>query len=259
MAIPGTVTNLGRSAFDGCSSLGDVSIAEGVPSIGERAFSGCGSLADVVLPDSVKDIGAWAFYGCNNLSSVSIGLNVTNIGAYAFFNCRSLVRVVIPDSVITIGQTAFRNCWSLESITLGEGVVGILDGVFLACTNLSTVFFTGNAPSLGGASVFDGGDNATVYYLPGRVGWGETFGGRPAVLWNPEILTRDASFGVGAVGFGFKITGTPDIPIVIQACTDLMAADWLPLRTDTLEGGSVYFSDTVWSNHPTRFYTIRWP
>jgi hypothetical protein len=33
--------------------------------------------------------------------------------------------------------------------------------------------------------VFDGANNATVYYLAGTTGWGGTFGGRPTALWTP--------------------------------------------------------------------------
>ena len=35
--------------------------------------------------------------------------------------------------------------------------------------------------------MFSGDNNATVYYLPGTTGWGPTFGGLPAVLWNPPV------------------------------------------------------------------------
>jgi len=32
-----------------------------------------------------------------------------------------------------------------------------------------------------------------------------------------------------------------------------------PLQTNTLNGGSSYFSDAQWTNHPGRFYRLRWP
>jgi len=98
----------------------------------------------------------------------------------------------------------------------------------------------------------------TVYYLPGTTGWGPTFCGRPTALWNPQLQTSDTSFGVGPNGFGFNITGT-NIPIVVQACTNLTSQAWVPLQSFNLTNGSVYFSDPQWTNHPARFYRLRWP
>jgi hypothetical protein len=60
--------------------------------------------------------------------------------------------------------------------------------------------------------VFSGDNNATVYYLPGTTGWGTTFGGRPAVLWDPPAIqtppqTQTAEAG-SAVGLRVKASGS---------------------------------------------------
>jgi hypothetical protein len=34
---------------------------------------------------------------------------------------------------------------------------------------------------------------------------------------------------------------------------------WMPLATNTLTGGSAYFSDRQWTNYPARFFRIRSP
>ena len=47
--------------------------------------------------------------------------------------------------------------------------------------------------------------------------------------------------------------------IVVEACTDLANPTWSPLATNTLTGGSFYFSDPQWANHPSRFYRLRSP
>jgi len=73
------------------------------------------------------------------------------------------------------------------------------------CTSLTALRFAGNAPSLGGANVFQGDTKATVYYLPGTTGWGATFGGRPTALWtqvptiqaSPHSQTAEAASAVG--------------------------------------------------------------
>jgi hypothetical protein len=47
--------------------------------------------------------------------------------------------------------------------------------------------------------------------------------------------------------------------IVVEACTNLANPLWLSLETNTLSGGSCYFSDPLWTNQPARFYRLRSP
>jgi hypothetical protein len=144
-------------------------------------------------------------------------------------------------------------------VTVGNSVTAIGDQAFYFCSGLKGVYFKGNAPVLGGSDVFNLAGNATVYYLPRAADWPTppaTFGGRPAVPWNPQVL-NDASFGVVANLFGFTITGTSGMVVVVEACTDL--ANWSPLQTIPLAAGSFHFSDADWTNHSARFYRLRMP
>jgi hypothetical protein len=106
---------------------------------------------------------------------------------------------------------------------------------------------------------FANDNNATVYYVLGTTGWDVTFAGRPSVLWNLLIQANGPSFGVCTNRFGFNITGTTNIPIVVEACTNLASASWTSLQTCTLTNGSIYFSDAGWTNYPSRFYRVRSP
>lgn len=104
----------------------------------------------------------------------------------------------------------------------------------------------------------------TLYYLPGTTGLGSTFGFPqfgcpPAVLWNPEAQTGGASFGVRTNHFGFAITGSSGLVIVVEATANLANPTWSPVHTNTLTGGSSYFSDPQWTNYPGRFYRLRSP
>ena len=58
-----------------------------VTSIGESAFEGCSSLTSVVIGNSVTSVGKYAFYSCSSLTSIEIPNSVTSIGGSAFFNC----------------------------------------------------------------------------------------------------------------------------------------------------------------------------
>ena len=126
-------------------------------------------------------------------------------------------------------------------------------GAFSRCTSLTNVYFLGNAPSAG-SSIFTN-DPATVYYMPGTTGWGTTFGDRPTVCWNPQAM----NLGVQSNSFGFIITGSSNLVIVVEACTNLAEGAWILLSTNTLTGGVSSFSDPNWTNYPSRFYRFRAP
>jgi hypothetical protein len=132
---------------------------------------------------------------------------------------------------------------------------------FESCSNLVGVYFKGNAPAVVGfwSDLFLPSNNVTVYYMPGTTGWGLTYAGVPAMLWNPQAQTTDGSFGVRQDQFGFNIAGTADIPVVIEASAGLAGDSWIPLQTCTLTNGLLYFSDPQWKNYPERFYRIRSP
>jgi hypothetical protein len=228
-----------------------------------------------VVPDSVIDVGDSAFLNCSNLTDITIGNNVADIANWAFFGCSGLTKITIPDSVTNIENApvccmgagvvggVFYGCTSLTNVIVGKGLLYLGLGTFSGCTNLLNEYFKGDAPTPGTSplyvDVFGSDDPTTVYYLPGTTGWGSTYADRPAVLWNPQIETGDASFGVRLNGLGFNITGTADIPVVIEACTNRVAGSWVPLQSCTVTNGLVYFGDPQWGNYPNRFYRIRSP
>ncbi len=282
VTIPGTidglsVTAIGNHAFINLTNLTSVRVPESLASIGDSAFYGCSGLATITLPNSVIVVGASAFWNCSNLTDLTIGNHVAYISDSAFLGCSGVTRLTIPDSVTNIQDApvgrggveggVFCGCTSLTNVILGKGLSYLGIGAFNACSNLLGVYFKGDAPTntvyvggpIWGPGVFIFDDLATVYYLSGTTGWGSTFAGRPAVLWNPQIQTGGASFGVRLNGFGFNLTGTADIPVVIEACTNLVAWSWVPLQSCTLTNGLVYFGDPQWRNYPNRFYRIGSP
>ncbi len=257
VAIAEGVTGIGGLAFYSCYGLTNLAVPSSVTNIGDGAFYDCWSLVGMVIPNGVSNIGGAEFMYCRSLTSISIPNSVTAIGDTAFYGCWSLAGVAIPDRVTSIGTTAFFQCQSLTNVTFPSSVTFIGLDAFDSCSRLTNAFFEGNAP-FANSPVF-AGTRATVYYLPGTTGWGTTFGGRPAVLWNPQVLTRDGSFGVRNNAFGFNITGTTNIPIVVEGTADLASHVWVPLQSCTITNGSIYFGDPQWTNYPARYYRIRSP
>ncbi len=91
----------------------------------------------------------------------------------------------------------------------------------------------------------------------GSMGWDVALAGRLTVLWNPLIQASGPGFGVWTSPFGVKVTGTPNIPIVVGLHrVGFTNPVWTLLRTYILTNGSVYFSDPEWTNYLTRFYRI---
>ena len=139
VTIPYGVVSIGWKAFFGCTSLTSITIPEDVTSIGESAFESCTSLTSITIPESVTYLGWKAFSGCASLTSVTIPGSVTSIGIRTFSGCTSLTSITIPGSVTSIGSSAFSDCTSLTSITIPDSVTRIGSYAFSGCTGLKLI------------------------------------------------------------------------------------------------------------------------
>ena len=74
-------------------------ITYSVTEIGTSAFSGCSSLTFIDTGNGVTRIGGMAFSDCTSLASINIGSRVTDIGYCAFMNCTNLTSLFLPQSV----------------------------------------------------------------------------------------------------------------------------------------------------------------
>lgn len=55
------------------------------------------------------------------------------------------------------------------------------------------------------------------------------------------------------------MTWDSDRVVVVEAATDPGDPIWTAVGTNTLTGGSSYFSDPEWANHPARSCCLRTP
>jgi hypothetical protein len=270
--LPVSLAIIDPGAFNGCTALANVTIPDSVNTIGASAYGACTSLTNVVIGSGVTNFGTTVFQGCTKLRTVTIGApsignwfaglplisvtilnSVTNIGANAFASLSSITNLVIGNGVMSIGNGAFTNCSGLGHVVIPASVSSIGSDAFYNCSGLNWIFFLGDVPSVG-ASAFDG-VFATVYYLPYAAGWSSPFYGMTAYLWNPQPVMDDGNFGVRTNRFGFNITGTPGLIIMVEGSTNLV--DWKPVQARLLSAGSAYFGDSQWTNYPARLYRIR--
>jgi len=153
----------------------------------------------------------------------------------------------------------FYNCSALTNLVIPSGVNSIRDKAFENCENLAAVCFLGNAAMVE-EGAFANASQATLYWLPGTVGWPERVSGRPTAPWVlpcPVILNLPPSFGVQNNAFGFRISWATNAIVVVEASTTLTSPVWTPVSTNTLLNGWTDFTDAEWKNHPARFYRVR--
>ena len=118
------------------SAEGQVTIPNSVTEIGSSAFEGCTNLTQVTIPDSVTTIGRSAFWGCTSLTQVTIPNSVTKIGFRAFQGCTNLTEIVLPDGLKSLEVGTFAGCTSLKDIKLPADLTEIDFSSFAGCPHV---------------------------------------------------------------------------------------------------------------------------
>jgi hypothetical protein len=276
--------SIGDYAFSSCVNLSSIGFGDGVNHIGVGAFAGCSSLTNLIVSSSVTNIGGGAFSSCGSLINVTIGYGVSIIESGAFsgdFNLQAVYFRGNPPTLIDAnGLFSGANAavakiyylpgtagWIPQVLT-GDGNFGVktnqfgfnfscgnnLPVIVQASTSLNHPIWIPVATNLGPSHFSD--SRWTNYPVRFYRLQASRFAGLPIVLWNPVIQTGDGFLGVRSNQFGFTITGTANIPVVVEACANLANPTWTPLFTGMLTNGALYFSDPDWINYPGRFYRI---
>lgn len=185
VAIPESVTVIGKYAFRNCDRLTTVIIPNRVTSIGDDAFSSCERLSSITIPSNVTQIGNNPFFGSERLQSITVeegnsefcsrdGVlyskdmtvllaypigkqdtsftipdGVTRIEKSSFSHCKTLTSIAIPDSVTSIGRQAFLYCANLSSVSLPDGLTSIENWTFEGCRGLSAIVIPKSVTQIG--------------------------------------------------------------------------------------------------------------
>ena len=139
ITLPDGLTSIGACAFNNCTRLANITLPDGLTSIGESAFAYCEGLTGIILPERVELIENSTFRRCTSLANITLPDGLTSIGIYAFNNCTRLANITLPDGLTSIGAYAFSNCTSLANIKLPDSVTSIGDSAFEYCEGLTGI------------------------------------------------------------------------------------------------------------------------
>ena len=119
----GSGTKIVGYAFQDCTGLEQVTLAEGITTIEQRAFLRCTSLDGVVLPNSLTSLGTSAFYGCSSLTEIVIPENVV-LGDSVFKACTALAKVVVKCDKIPGGTFSGDSSLGIFVVTKNISSIG---------------------------------------------------------------------------------------------------------------------------------------
>ena len=161
IALPNSLTYIGRSAFYGALVMG-LEIPSSCKYIGDFAFCGTMYLGsevnfNTVLPSGEVEKETKRFY-------LTLNEGIEYIGSRAFFKC-GVVDLVIPDSVTEMGIRAFYGCSKMETLTIGSGLTKIPNFAFYGCTKLEEVHLS-NGTLIIGEQAFQNCKVLTAIDLP---------------------------------------------------------------------------------------------
>lgn len=144
IALPNTVTTIGRDAFRNCTKLTTIVLPDSVTEIAYEAFKGCTSLTSVDIPSGVEKIDIGAFDDCSALATVTLHEGLYYISEDAFRNCISLQQITLPNSTTTIASMAFQGCSGLTAFHIPKNVTWCDGTTLYRCPNLAVITVDAN-------------------------------------------------------------------------------------------------------------------
>ncbi|MBR1804359.1 MAG: leucine-rich repeat protein [Muribaculaceae bacterium] len=176
ITIPGTVTYVTPNVFRACTTLKQVTLADGDQPIEfevdrwyDRPFdwspvediylgrdykcntmlfnsSDNGPEKRVTISPKMTQMNDQLFYYDKRVVQLTLMEGVTNVGNQAFMYCTGLKQLKVPNSMRVIGSQAFENT-SIEQLNLGHGVQFIMERAFNG-TNITSLTLPASLDSL---------------------------------------------------------------------------------------------------------------
>jgi len=273
LTLSENLSKIEYETFKGCTALTSVTFPENLTEIGWASFSGCTNLSSITLNAGLKKIYTAAFSFCNKLRIVAIPDTVTMIDNRAFWYCNGLLSVTIPHNTLNFGSDgdSFQYCTNLTIYCTPGSVAAYAQDHSIPYVFITPVTVQFNAN--GGSPNMTVTQNCgTALTAPVVTRTGYTFTGWqpavPAVMptanttytaqWtvNQYTITFDANGGTGGwtkqKTYGDTLTPpvvTKDLylfsawipapPATVPASNATYTAQWTPIYTYTVTGGTV--------------------
>ena len=157
ISIPSSIDNIGYNAFENCSNLKTVELADGITEIRHEAFKDCISIESVTIPGSVSNVYLSMFEGCTNLKTIVISEGVETVSGdvewpslesitingvsngLGFNGAPNLKTVVFGSGTTFLSSWMFENCTKLENVTLPDTLTDICTSAFRNCSSLKSI------------------------------------------------------------------------------------------------------------------------
>ncbi|WP_102338071.1 leucine-rich repeat domain-containing protein [Collinsella provencensis] len=128
---PSTLKTVGGAAFEGTSSLTEVSLNDGLEELQVVAFSGTG-IREISIPENVK-FGSDVFTYCTNLERATIGGGATWDGNAQFHGCANLKTLILEEGTTAIPNQFVNGCDNLAYVWIPRSVTTI-DGASMGAS-----------------------------------------------------------------------------------------------------------------------------
>ena len=125
VTIPSSVTDILNSAFEGCASLTEVNLSEGLEQIGAYAFEHS-AVTSLTIPGTVTTIGVYAMEGMASLTKLTFAYGTEELALDGnVFNGTNNVTELVIDRYYTFGNGNGISYNTVKKVTFGEHLTTI--------------------------------------------------------------------------------------------------------------------------------------
>lgn len=136
MIFSSSIATIEEEACKDCTKLKEVEFSV-IKELPDGCFEGCTSLQNMVLPDGLESIGSGVFYECSALSSIYIPVTVEEMGLSVFFGCISLQQVSMSSKLLSSMDINIDHTQNIEYIFID----GIRKGIFTLSLDETTLLY----------------------------------------------------------------------------------------------------------------------